>query len=110
MVILKLIQKEQGYDEKIIFLWKLQKPTYILEFADILKKLHEFNNFKYKDYIIHWNGDHGVYQITNTQDLRDALKELYRKYIKDRCVRLHVTPLPHYHEYGPPPPYELCSS
>ncbi|CAH8864253.1 unnamed protein product [Trichobilharzia szidati] len=110
MVVFKLIQKEQGYDAEVIFIWRLQKLTNVLEYADILRKLHELNNFKHKDYVIKWNSGRSVYQITNTEDLRYALKELYRKYIKDHCVRLHVTPLSHYHEYGPPPPYEQCFS
>lgn len=55
MVIFKLIQKEYNHDAQIIFIWKLQKLTHILEYEDILKKLHELNNFKYKDYIIQWN-------------------------------------------------------
>ncbi|VDO86806.1 unnamed protein product [Schistosoma curassoni] len=54
--------------------------------------------------------NHNLYQITNTEDLKNALKQLYRKYIKDRCIRFHITPLSYYHEYGPPPPYEITSS
>ncbi|CAH8636508.1 unnamed protein product [Schistosoma rodhaini] len=110
MVILKLIQKEFNHDAQIIFIWKLQKLTHILEYTDILKKLHELNNFKYQDYIIEWNHNHNMYQITNTEELKNALKELYRKYIKDRCIRFHITPLSYYHEYEPPPPYEIPSS
>ncbi|KAK4468634.1 hypothetical protein MN116_007821 [Schistosoma mekongi] len=110
MVTLKLIQKEQDNDDQIIFLWKLPKLSNILEYKDIVKKLHELNNFKYKDYIIEWNYDHRMCQITNTQDLKLALKELYRYYIKNHCIRFHITPVLHFHEYGPPPPYEVYSS
>ncbi|CAH8546670.1 unnamed protein product [Schistosoma turkestanicum] len=110
MVILKLIQHDQDHDAQIIFVWKLQKLTNILEYTDILNKLHEFNNYKYQDYIIEWNYNYNRHRIQNTQDLKNALKQLYRNYIKNRCIQFHITPLCHYHEYGPPPPYEIPSS